>query len=118
MKLSLNLPDHLVGRLRDDAEALGVSLPALVTAELVRARQLAGDAVESLNLSSQDRAALVAMLGGIEQMRIIDGRDDLPAPEWLLANLEDAERGDLADRLRGGGVAPLAIWGLVMEARR
>ncbi len=118
MKLSLNLPDHLVERLRDDAEALGVSLPALVTAELVRASALAGEAVDALGLWPQDRAALIAMLDGVEQMRILDGRDDLPTLDFICATLEDAERGDLADRLRIANVCPLAIWGLVMEARR
>lgn len=118
MKLSLNLPDYLVQRLRSDAEALCVSLPVLVTAELQRAHVLARAAAAALALTPHDRAAIAHALAGVETMRLLDGRDELPTLAWLTANLEDAERGDLADRLRGAGATPLALWGLIMEARQ
>jgi len=117
MKLSLNLPDWLVDDLRDGAESIGVSLPALITAELARARSLAAQAAHALDIEGADRTAIRCSLQGIEQMRILDGRDDLPSTDWLCAALRDGGHAGAADRLGRAEPSELAIWGLLMEAR-
>lgn len=118
MKVSLNLPDWLVDDLRDGADAIGVSMPALITAELARARSLAAQEAHALDIEGADHAIIARALQGIEQMHILDGRDDLPSADWLCATLRDMGHGDVAERLDRALPSPLAIWGLVMAARR
>lgn len=125
-KLSLNLPDRMIQALEADAEALAVSLPALLTADLIRYRALADAAVPRLTDWQWD--CLSHVMSGIEGSRILGGLDDLPSgtsiaiaiDEWA-DGLNDND-GDIsrAGMLRKQAVEwpPLTIAGVLMRLRR
>lgn len=121
-KTSLNLSPLLVA-LGDEAERLGVSFPALLTADLARYRQLAQDAAPSL--SDWELHLLSHVLSGIEAHDILSGIDALPSSGRIVAEIESwCDGATDPDILRAGtltrqvkGWAPLTIAGLLLALR-
>lgn len=122
-KANLNLSPLLV-TLRDEAERIGVSFPALLTTDLARYRWLAEQAVPSL--AEWQWRLLSHVLDGIEQHRILSSDDSLPSAGSVIAEIEtwcDGATDD--DVLRAGmltkqiqGWTPLTIAGVLMRLRR
>lgn len=102
--------------LAQDAEAVGLGVNALLSAEVHRARTLARRAARDLALPDDVRDGVLHTLSGMEQADIIAGIDDLPSAERIAAEMVDA---GLASRSwLASAPSPVAIWGLIMEARR
>lgn len=122
--LKLSLPDRIVQRLGSDAEALAVSLPALITADLTRYRQMAEAAAPALD--AWEWACLGHVLDGIEGHRILSGDDSLPSAVGIVAEIDTwADHADDADTLRAGalrvkvlGWSPLTIAGALFRLRK
>jgi len=123
VKLTLNAPPYLL-RLRDEAERMALTFPALLTADLKRYRAMAEAAVPPL--SDWQNRALAHILDGIEAMDILSGIDDLPSAGRIAAEITDwssrlTDYGEIeeAERLRKivAGLQPLAIAGLLMRVR-
>lgn len=123
-KLSLNLPDRMIQVLEADADGAGVSLPALLTADLIRYRALADAAVPQLTDWQWD--CLSHVMSGIEGNRILGGLDDLPSPGSIIAEIDTwADGASDEDTLRAGKLIeqvktwpPLTIAGVLMRLRR
>lgn len=122
-KLTLNLPGHVVARLDADAEALGVSLPAVITADLTRYRKMAEAA--SPKLSDWQWGLLSHVLNGIEAHRILTGDDALPSGASIAVEIDTWADGAMDDDcLRAGELrgqvltwSPLTIAGVLMRLR-
>lgn len=121
-KANLNLSPPLL-RLRDEADAIGASFPAVLTADLVRYRRMADAAVPEL--TDWQWGLLSHVLDGIEGARIISGDDSLPSAGAIAAEIdawadstndEDTLR---AGELRGKAIAwtPMAIAGIFHRLR-
>lgn len=126
-KATLNL-SPLLTALRDEAERIGVSFPALLTTDLARYRDLAERAVPPL--TEWQWGLLSHVLDGIEQHRILSGDDGLPSAGAIIAEIETwcdaASReddilwaGELIRwmRERPGEWSPLAIAGVLLRLR-
>ena len=121
-KATLNLSPMLT-TLREEAERLGVSFPALLTADLTRYRQLAQAA--SPSLSDWEFALLAHVLGGIEAHDILCGIDALPSSTRIIAEIDSwCDGASDEDVIRAGAVVrqvkawtPLTIAGLLQALR-
>lgn len=122
-KATLSLSPPLV-RLQDEAAAIGVSFPALLTADLVRYQAMAAAAVPDLD--DWEWRLLSHVLDGMEMHRVTSGDDTLPGPgaicaaieEWCdAAPYEDVIRASELSR-RAVAWAPLAIAGVFLQLRR
>lgn len=123
-KLSLNLPDRLVAALEADADGAAVSLPALLTADLIRYRALADAAVPKL--TDWQWGLLSHVMSGIEGHRILTGDDSLPSPLGIAAEIDTwADHAADDETIKAGELrrmvlswSPLAIAGVLMRLRR
>lgn len=123
MKLTLNASPPIM-RLKQEADAMGVSFPSLLTADLVRCRALAEAALPPLD--AWEREAIDHALSGIESHRILAGDDSLPSAGWIAAAVQEMADGRPDDEmLRLEALArqarewsPIAILGLMMRLRQ
>lgn len=122
-KANLSLSPPLV-RIQDEAAAIGVSFPALLTADVVRYHAMAAAAVPDLD--EWEWRLLSHVLDGMEMHRVTSGDDTLPGPraigaaieEWCdSAAYDDVSRAGALGR-RVAGWSPLAIAGLFLRLRR
>lgn len=121
-KITISASPPLVA-LRDEAEAMGVSFPALLTADIVRYRKMAIAAAPTLD--PWERGAISLLLAEIEAHGILSGDDSLPSAARIAAMVEewidDAAADDAlrAERLRRKveALTPLAIAGLLLRER-
>lgn len=110
--------------LRDEAERIGVSFPALLTTDLARYRWLAEQAVPSL--TDWQWGLLSHVMSGIEAHRILTGDDNLPSIGTVIAEIETwCDGGTDDDILRAGELVkqiqmwtPLTIAGVLLRLRR
>lgn len=122
-KRTLNL-SPLLERLDREAEALGVSLPALLTADLHRYRTLAAAATPEL--TEWEWLLLGHVLDGIEQLDILGGIDDLPSNARIITAIDEwADHADYDDTTRAGDLrrkvaswSPLEIAGVLHRLRQ
>jgi hypothetical protein len=99
-KVTLNLSPPLT-LIRAEAAAMGVSFPALLTADAVRFRRLADAAVPPL--TKWQWGLLSHVLDGIEAHRILVGDDSLPSAGFIIAEIDIWADGALDDEtLRAG----------------
>lgn len=110
-KATLNL-SPLLEALRREAQRLGVSFPALLTADLARYRALAEAAVP--RLPDEDWRQLEGLLAGIEAEGIVAGDDRLPKLRRIAAG--DDREAALLRRL--AELPPLALAGVLLRLRR
>ena len=115
IRITLTPPLTMVAQ---DADAAGISLAALLSADVHRGRSLAREAWQALALSPEQRTALRRAMNGIEAHGIISGEDDLPSPERIYAETHDAGHGEAARAWLDAMPGPLAVWGLMIAARR
>ena len=85
-KAALNLSPPLT-LIQAEAAAMGVSFPALLTADVSRWRRLA--AANEPDLDEWQWSCLDHVLSGIEAQRILTGIDDLPSAGSIVAELDD-----------------------------
>lgn len=121
-KATLNLSPLLMA-LRDEAERIGVSFPALLTTDLARYRALAEHAEPEL--TEWQWGLLSHVLDGIEAHGILKGDDSIPGPISIIAEIEawcDGATDD--DLLRAGdltrqiqGWTPLTIACVLLRLR-
>ena len=122
-KASLNL-SPLLTALRDEAERIGVSFPAMLTTDLTRYRWLAEQAVPSL--TEWQWGLLSHVMSGIEAHRILTGDDSLPSIGAFIAEIETWCDGATDDDILRAGVLikqvqewpPLTIAGVLLRLRR
>lgn len=122
-KATINLSPLLMA-LRNEAERLGVSFPALLTTDLARYRWLAERAAPSLTEWQWD--LLSHVLDGVEQLRILGGDDSLPSPGSIIAEIEEwCDGATDEDVLRAGALTkqiqewtPLTIAGVLLRLRQ
>lgn len=122
MKVTLNLSPPL-SAVQAEAAAMGVSFPALLTADLMRYRSLAEAAMPQLTEWQWD--LLSHVLDGIEAQRILTGDDSLPSPLSIAAEIDTwADDAPDEDALRAGELrrqvvtwSPLTIAGLLFGLR-
>jgi hypothetical protein len=120
----LTLPPPLAQMLAEEADHIGVSIPALLTTDIVRYRTLAAAAVP--DLTSWQWSLLSHVMSGTEAHDILSRIDDLPSPlriaaaidEWADHALDDEtlEAGKLREAVIGW--SPLTIAGVLMRLRR
>ena len=115
IRITLTPPLTMVAQ---DADAAGISLAALLSADVHRGRYLALNAWRALDISHGDREALRHAVEGIEGLDIVSGLDDLPSPERIYASAVDAGHGEAARAWLDAMPGPLAVWGLLIAARR
>lgn len=121
-KATLNLSPPLT-LVQSEAVAMGVSFPALLTADVVRFRQLADAAMPPL--TDWHWRLLSHVLDGIEAQRILTGDDNLPSPASIAAEIDTwADGATDDDALRAGDLrrqvaswSPLAIAGVFIRLR-
>lgn len=102
---------------------MGVSFPALLTADMVRFRRLAAAAVPPLN--DWQWGLLSHVLNGIEMHRIITGDDSLPGVGSIVAEIDTwADGATDDDMLRAGDLrkqvlawSALTIAGILIRLR-
>src|SRR5262249_38425277 len=122
-KATLNLSPPL-SELQGEAERMGVSFPALLTAELVSYRSMAQAAHRQLG--EWEWSLLSHVMSGIEAHRILAGDDTLPSAGSIVAAIDEWADGAQDDealragKLRGQAIgwSPLAIAGVMMRLRR
>lgn len=114
-KITLTPPLTAVAQ---DAETMGLGFTALLTADVTRARALAHQAWQSLDLSDHVRHALLHVTEGIETGDIAAGIDDLPSVNRIYAEAIDAGYPREARVWLDAMPGPLAVWGLMMAARK
>lgn len=91
-----------------EAAVMGVSFPALLTADTVRFRRLAGAAEPAL--TDWQWGLLSHVLDGIEAHHILTGDDALPGPHRIAAEIDTwADGATDEDTLRAGELRALAI---------
>lgn len=73
--------------IEDEADAMGLPFTRLVSADLTRFRELAGQAEPQL--SGPQWELLCHVLDGVEAMHILTGRDDLPTAGRIAAEVAD-----------------------------
>ena len=115
IRITLTPPLTMVAQ---DADAAGISLAALLSADVHRGRYLALNAWRALDISHGDREALRHAVEGIEGLDIVSGLDDLPSPERIYAETHDAGEPEVARAWLDAMPGPLAVWGLMIAARR
>ncbi|MEC9346039.1 MAG: hypothetical protein VYB54_07415 [Pseudomonadota bacterium] len=106
-----------------EAEALGLPVDMLVSADLARFRRLAEAATPKLDEWAWD--LLDHVLSGGEQADILGGHVDLPGTGTILAGIDEwADGADYAHVERAGALArkvagwsPLAVAGVLMRLR-
>lgn len=121
-KVTLNLSPPLAS-VQAEAERMGVSFPALLTADVVRHRQLAEAAVP--RLTDWQWGLLSHVLGGIEAHRILAGDDNLPSAISIAAEIDTWADGALDDEMLKAGELrrqviewlPLTIAGVFLRLR-
>lgn len=108
-KVTLNLSPPLT-LIQAEAAAMGVSFPALLTADAVRFRRLADAAVPPL--TEWQWGLLSHVLDGIEAHRIITGDDSLPSAGNIAAEIDTwADSATDDDALRAGDLRrQVATW--------
>ena len=121
-KTTLNLSPRLT-LIQAEAEAMGISFPALLTADVVRFRQLAEAAAP--RLSEWEWGLIWHVLNGREAHDILTGRDDLPTPHAIAAEIdvwadsalddETVRAGKLRERVMQW--SPLAVAGVLLRLR-
>ncbi len=102
---------------------MGVSFPALLTADIVGYRQIAAAAVPSL--TEWEWNLLSHVLGGIEAHRIVSGDDSLPSARYIAAAIDEwADNASDEDTLRAGELGqqvlawpPLTVAGVLHRLR-
>lgn len=122
-KATLSLSPMLIA-LRDEAERMGVSFPALLTADLARLRQLAEAATPELG--DWQWSLLSHVLSGAEAHRLLTGDDSLPSPALIVAEIDMWADGATEDEMfRAGELtrdmanwAPLTVAGVLLRLRR
>lgn len=122
-KATLSLSPLLMA-LRDEAERIGVSFPALLTTDLARYRHMAAAAVPSM--SEWQWALLSHVMSGIEAHRILTGDDSLPSIGAFIAEIETWCDGAPDDDILRAGVlikqiqewTPLTVVGVLLRLRR
>ena len=122
-KATLNLSPLLMA-LREEADRLSVSFPALLTTDLARYRWLAEQAAPSL--TEWQWGLLSHVMDGIEAHHILTGNDSLPSIGAFIAEIEtwcDGATDD--DILRAGALTkqiqewtPQAVAGVLLRLRR
>ena len=115
IRITLTPPLTMVAQ---DADAAGISLAALLSADVHRGRTLAREAWQALRLSDHERHGLLHAVEGIEAADIIAQIDDLPSAERIYAETHDAGYPEIARAWLDAMPGPLAIWGLLIAARR
>lgn len=115
LRISLTPPLTAVAQ---DAEEAAISISALLSADVHRGRSLAREAWQALRLSDHERAGLLHAVEGIEAADIIAQIDDLPSAERIYAETHDAGYPAIARAWLDAMPGPLAIWGLIIAARR
>ncbi len=121
-KATLNLSPLLMS-LREEAERIGVSFPALLTTDLARYRWLAERAVPPL--TEWQWGLLSHVMDGIEAHNILTGRDELPTPMSIVAEIDVWADGAMDDdTLRAGRLrkqvidwSPLTVAGVLFRLR-
>lgn len=122
-KATLNLSPLLMS-LREEAERIGVSFPAMLTTDLARYRWLAEQAVPLL--TEWQWGLLSHVLDGIEAHGILTGNDSLLSAGSVIAEIETWCDGATDDDVLRAGVltkqirewTPLAIAGVLLRMRR
>jgi len=122
-KATLNL-SPLLTAIREEADRLGVSFPALLTTDTARYRWLAEQAVPPL--TEWQWGLLSHVLDGIEQHRILAGDDSLPRGGSVVAEIESWCDGATDDDILRAGMltkkiqdwTPLTIAGVLLRLRR
>lgn len=107
-----------------EANAIGVPPGQLIEADLSRLRAMAADALPAL--TETERGAIGFVLAGLEFHRLTTGDLSLPSGATLAAELVEMADGRPYDEVlmleglarRARDWSPLAILGLVIEARR
>ncbi|MCC7253826.1 hypothetical protein [Hyphomicrobium sp.] len=100
MKTTLNLSPPLAAAQRE-AETMGVSFPALLTADVVRYRALAAAARPPLD--AWQWGLLSHVLDGVEAHHILCGDDTLPSGRRIVAEIDSwADNASDEDVLRAG----------------
>jgi len=115
IRITLTPPLTMVAQ---DADAAGISLAALLSADVHRGRTLSREAWQALRLSDHERHGLLHAVEGIEAADIIAQIDDLPSAERIYAETHDAGYPEIARAWLDAMPGPLAIWGLQIAARR
>lgn len=121
-KATINLSPPLT-LIQAEAAAMGVSFPALLTADIVRFRRLADAAIPSL--TDWQWMLLSHVLDGIEMHRIISGDDSLPSAGSIVAEIDTwADSASDEDALRAGELrrkviawSPLTTAGILFRLR-
>ena len=121
-KATINLSPPLT-LIQAEAAAMGVSFPALLTADAVRFRRLADAAVPPL--TEWQWGLLSHVLDGIDAHRILTGDDSLPSVGSIVAEIDtwaDSALDD--DTMRAGDLrrqvaswSPLTIAGVLFRLR-
>lgn len=122
-KATLNL-SPLLTAIREEADRLGVSFPALITADLSRYRWLADQAVPPL--TEWQWGLLSHVLDGIEAHRILTGDDSLPSIGAVIAEIESWCDGATDGDILHAGVlvkqiqewTPLTVAGVLLRMRQ
>lgn len=114
-KATVNLSPPLT-LIQAEAAVMGVSFPALLTADVVRFRRLADAAVPPLTAWQWD--LLLHVLDGIEAHRILTGDDNLPSPANITAEIDTwADGAADDDALRAGELHKLVMaWSMLTVA--
>ena len=115
IRITLTPPLTMVAQ---DADAAGISLAALLSADVHRGRTLSREAWQALRLSDHERHGLLHAVEGIEAADIIAQIDDLPSAERIYAETHDAGYPEIARAWLDAMPGPLAVWGLMIAARR
>ena len=106
-KATINLSPPLT-LIQAEAAAMGVSFPALLTADVVRFRRLADAAVPPL--TDWQWGLLSHVLDGVEMHRILTGDDNLPSPANIAAEIDTWADGAVDDdALRAGDLRKLVV---------
>ena len=101
-----------------DADHAGIAFSALLSADVHRGRTLSREAWQALRLSDHERHGLLHAVEGIEAADIIAQIDDLPSAERIYAETHDAGYPEIARAWLDAMPGPLAVWGLLIAARR
>lgn len=124
MKLTINASPP-IARLKSEADSMGVSFPALLTADLVRYRALAEAAAAEPALDEWEWQLLAHVMSGIEAHEILTGIDMIPSAARIAAEIDAwADSADDDDTIRAGrlrnivaGLTPIAVAGILMRLR-
>lgn len=122
-RASIDLSPPLLAA-REEAERIGLSFPALLTADLKRYRAMAAAATPALD--EWEWWLIGHILAGREQADVLTGIDDLPSRQSIVADIDDWADGALDDETVKAGElrakvmawSPLAIAGVLFRLRQ